>query len=116
MRTKTATMIVLMMALIFGREAFAMNPIQVQSVQSQIVGSSDSAGNVRFSVTANVWNPTMYGTDYSVQVQGLDSNGSPLASVTLWGRVGGRGSGTLVGRGSLPEESYGSIVKWVQVN
>ena len=104
-----------MTALIFGSEALSVNPIQVQSVQSQIVGSSDSAGYVQFSVTANVWNPTMYGTDYYVQVEGLDSNGSSLTRVTLWGRVGGRGSGTLVGHGSLPGASYGSIVNWVQM-
>jgi hypothetical protein len=116
MRTKTAMMIVLMTALIFGLEAFAMSPIQVQSVRSQIVGSPDGAGNVQIIVTANVWNPTMYGTDYYVRVQGVDSNGSPLTRVTLWGWVAGRGSGTLVGQGSLPEAYYGSIANWVLVN
>lgn len=114
MRTKTTVMITAMIVLLLGAQAFAQGQqIQVQNIQSQIVGSPDSAGYVQFSVTATVWNPTMYGTEYSVQVQGVDSNGSPLTNVTLWGRVGGEGSGTLVGQGSLPEATYGSIVNWV---
>jgi len=116
MRIKTAMMIVLVMVSMFGLEAYAQNQLQVQDIQSQIVGSPDSAGNVQFSVTAIALNPTMYGTEFSLQVQGLDSNGSPLTRVTLWGRIGGREQGTLVGQGSLPEATYGSIVKWVQGN
>jgi hypothetical protein len=114
MRTKTVVMFVIMMTLLFGPQAFAQAQLQIQDIQSQIVGSPDSAGNVQFAVTATALNPTMYGTEFSVQVQGLDSNGSPLTNVTLWGRIGGRETGTLTGQGSLPEATYGSIVNWTQ--
>jgi hypothetical protein len=114
MRTKTVVMFVIMMTLLFGPQAFAQAQLQIQDIQSQIVGSPDSAGNVQFTVTATALNPTMYGTEFSVQVQGLDSNGSPLTNVTLWGRIGGRETGTLTGQGSLPEATYGSIVNWTQ--
>jgi hypothetical protein len=116
MKIKMAMMIVLVMVSMVGPVAFAQGQIQVQSIHSQIVGSPDSAGYVQFSVTANVWNPTMYGTEYSVQVQGLTSNGSPVTSLTLWGRVGGEGSGTLTGQGSLPEAAYNSIENWAPMN
>jgi hypothetical protein len=115
MRTKTVVMFVIMMTLLFGPQAFAQAQLQIQNIQSQIVGSPDSAGNVQFSVTATALNPTMYGTEFSVQVQGVDSSGSPLTTVTVWGRVGGRETGTLTGQGSLPEATYGSIVNWSQV-
>jgi hypothetical protein len=114
MRTKTVVIFVIMMTLLFGPQAFAQAQLQIQDIQSQIVGSPDSAGNVQFTVTATALNPTMYGTEFSVQVQGLDSNGSPLTNVTLWGRIGGRETGTLTGQGSLPEATYGSIVNWTQ--
>ena len=65
------------MALVFGHEAFGQTQLQMQNIESQIVGSPDSAGNVQFSVMATALNPTMYGTEFSVQVQGLDSSGSP---------------------------------------
>jgi len=102
------------MALVFGHEAFGQTQLQMQNIESQIVGSPDSAGNVQFSVTATALNPTMYGTEFCVQVQGLDSSGSPLTTVTAWGRAGGRETGTLTGQGSLPEATYSSIVNWVQ--
>jgi hypothetical protein len=114
MKTKTTMMIILFMALMFGREAFAQNQLQVQDIQSQIVGSPDSSGNVQFSVTATALNPTQSGTEFSIEVNGLDDNGSALTSVTLWGRVGGLEQGTLVGQGSMPLANYSSIVNWVQ--
>jgi hypothetical protein len=114
MRKKTAYVIALFMALVFGHEAFGQTQLQIQNIQSQIVGSPDSAGNVQFSVTATALNPTMYGTEFSVPVQGLNSSGSPVTTVTLWGRIGGRETGPLTGQGSLPEATYGSIVNWTQ--
>jgi hypothetical protein len=114
MRMKTAMAIVLVMVLMLGAEAFAQAQLQIQNIQSQIVGSPDSAGNVQFTVTATALNPTMYGTEFSVQVQGLNSSGSPVTTVTLWGRIGGRETGTLTGQGSLPEGTYSSIVNWTQ--
>jgi hypothetical protein len=114
MRTKTVMVVLLMMVLLFGREAFAQAQLQIQDIQSQIVGSPDSAGNVQFSVTATALNPTMYGTEFSVQVQGLNSSGSPVTTVTLWGRIGGRETGSLTGQGSLPEATYSSIANWSQ--
>ena len=102
------------MALVFGHEAFGQTQLHIQNIQSQIVGSPDSAGNVQFSVTATALNPTMYGTEFSVPVQGLNSSGSPVTTVTLWGRIGGRETGPLTGQGSLPEATYGSIVNWTQ--
>ena len=116
MRTKTAIMIALIMALVFGHEAFAQSQLQIQDIQSQLVGSPDSTGNVQFTVTATVLNPTMYGTQFFVQVQGVDNNGSALTTVTLSGRIGGRETGTLVGQGSMPLAKYDSIVNWVQAN
>jgi hypothetical protein len=56
----------------------------------------------------------MYGTQFSVEVKGVDSNGSSLTRVTLSGRIGGRETGTLVGHGSMPLANYQSIVNWVQ--
>jgi len=114
MRIKTAMMIVLVMVSMFGLEAYAQNQLQVQDIQSQIVGSPDSAGNVQFSVTATALNPTMYGTQFNVQVLGLDSSGAQVTNVTVSGRVGGRETGTLTGYGSLPQAKYDSIVNWVQ--
>ena len=114
MRTKTAITIVLLMALLFWGETFAQAQLQIQDIQSQIVGSPNSAGDVQFTVTATALNPTMYGTEFSVQVQGLNSSGSPVTTVTLWGRIGGRETGTLTGQGSLPEATYSSIVNWTQ--
>jgi hypothetical protein len=114
MRIRTAMVIALVLSLTFFGQAFAQAQVQIQDIQSQIVGSPDSAGNVQFTVTATALNPTMYGTEFSVQVQGLDNNGSPLTNVTLWGRIGGRETGTLTGQGSLPEATYGSIVNWTQ--
>jgi hypothetical protein len=114
MKTKRAIMIVLFMALMFGAEVFAQNQLQVQDIQSQIVGSPDSGGYVQFSVTATALNPTQYGTEFSIVVNGLDDKGSALTSVTLWGRVGGLEQGTLVGQGSMPLSQYTSIVDWVQ--
>jgi len=116
MKTITAMVISLMMTLMFGSVAFAQGQVQVQNIESQIQGSTDSAGYVQFSVTADAWNPTMYGTEYSVQVQGLTSNGSAVTTVTLWGRVDGEGWGTLTGQGSLPEATYSSIVNWAPIN
>ena len=114
MRAKTVVMVFAAMVLLFFSQAFGQTTIQIQDIQSQIVGSPDSAGNVQFNVTATAFNPTMYGTEFSVQVQGLDSNGSALTNVTLWGRVGGRETGTLTGQGSLPQATYDSIVNWSQ--
>jgi hypothetical protein len=116
MKIKMAMMIVLVMVSMFGPLAYAQGQIQVQNIQSQIVGSPDTAGYVQFSVTADAWNPTIYGTEYSVQVQGLNSNGSAVTTLTLWGRVDGQGSGTLTGQGSLPQATYDSIVNWAPIN
>jgi hypothetical protein len=116
MKIKTIMLTVLVMLSIFGSVAFAQGQIQVQNIQSQIVGSPDGAGYVQFNVTADAWNSTMYGTEYSVQVQGLTSNGTPVTTVTLWGRVDGQGWGTLTGQGSLPQAVYGSIVNWAPIN
>lgn len=116
MRKKTVYVIALFMALVFGHEAFAQSQLQIQDIQSQLVGSPDSTGNVQFTVTATVLNPTMYGTQFSLQVQGVDGNGSPLTSVILSGRIGGRETGTMVGQGSMPLANYQSIVNWVQAN
>ena len=114
MRRKTVYVIALLMALIFGHEAFAQNQLQIESIQAQIVGSPDSAGNVQFSVTATALNPTMYGALFSADVQGIDSNGSPVTRIRLWGRIAGRETGTLVGHGSMPLANYESIVNWVR--
>jgi hypothetical protein len=114
MKIKTAALIVFVMVLMLGAAAFAQAQLQIQNIQSQIVGSPDSGGNVQFKVTATALNPTMYGTEFSVQVQGLNSSGSPVTTVTLWGRIGGRETGTLTGQGSLPEATYSSIVNWTQ--
>ena len=114
MRRKTVYVMALLMTLIFGHEAFAQSPLQLENIQSQLVGSPGSAGNVQFSVTATALNPTMYGTQFFVQVQGVDGNGSALTTVTLSGRIGGRETGTLVGQGSMPLANYQSIVNWVQ--
>jgi hypothetical protein len=114
MRTKTVLMLVLLMALLFGPQAFAQAQLQIQDAQSQIVGSPDSAGNVQFSVTATALNPTMYGTQFNVQVLGLDSSGAQVTNVIVSGRVGGRETGTLTGYGSLPQAKYDSIINWVQ--
>jgi hypothetical protein len=116
MRTKTVVMLVIMMTLLFGAQAFAQAQLQIQNIQSQIVGSPDSAGNVQFSVTADALNPSMYGTEFSVQVQGLNGSGSSVTTVTLWGRVGGRETGTLTGQGSLPQATYDSIANWAPMN
>lgn len=116
MRTKTAVMLVIMMTLLFGPQAFAQTQLQVQDIQSQIVGSPDSSGAVQFTVTATALNPSMYGTQFSVQVQGLDSNGSQVTNVVLSGRIGGRETGTLTGNGSLPQAKYDSIVNWAPMN
>jgi hypothetical protein len=116
MKIKTAMLIILVMLSMFGLSTFAQAQIQVQNIQSQIAGSPDSAGYVQFNVTADAWNPTMYGTEYSVQVQGLNGNGSAVTTVTLWGRVDGEGSGTLTGQGSLPQATYDSIVNWAPIN
>jgi hypothetical protein len=116
MKIKTALLIVLVMLSMFGSAALAQGQIQVQNIQSQMVGSPDSAGYVQFNVTADAWNPTIYGTEYSVQVQGLNSNGSAVTTMTLWGRVDGQGWGTLTGQGSLPQAVYGSIVNWAPIN
>jgi hypothetical protein len=113
MKTKT-TMMILFMVLMFAAEAVAQNQLQVQDIQSQIVGSPDSGGNVQFSVTATVLNTTQWGREFSIQVNGLDDNGSVLTSVTLWGRVGGLEQGTLVGQASMPLSQYSSIVDWVR--
>jgi hypothetical protein len=115
MRTKTIVMMTVIIALLLGPQVFAQTQLQIQNIQSQIVGSPDSAGNVQFNVTATAFNPTMYGTQFSVVVQGLGSNGSPLTNVTLWGRIEGRETGTLVGNGSMPLGKYESIANWVQV-
>jgi hypothetical protein len=115
MKIKTTMLIALVMLSIFGSVTFAQGQVQVQNIQSQTVGSPDGAGYVQFKVTADAWNSTMYGTEYSVQVQGLTSNGSPVTSVTLWGRVDGQGWGTLTGEGSLPQAVYNSIVNWAPV-
>jgi len=114
MKAKRAMMIVLFVVLMFGAEAFAQNQLQVQDIQSQIVGSPDSGGYVQFSVTATAFNPTQYGTEFSVVVNGLDDKGTVLTSVTLWGRVGGLEQGTLAGQGSMPLSQYSSIENWVQ--
>jgi hypothetical protein len=116
MKIKVGILIVLVMLSVLGSEAFAQGQIQIQNIQSQIVGSPDNAGYVQFNVTADAWNPTMYGTEYSAQVQGLNSNGSAVTTVTLWGRVDGQGWGTLTGQGSLPQATYDSIVNWAPVN
>ena len=114
MRRKTVYVTALLSALIFSHEAFAQNQLQVENIQAQIVGSPDSAGNVQFSVTATALNPTTYGTQFNVQLLGLDSNGAQVTNVVVSGRVGGRETGTLTGQGSLPQARYDSIVNWVQ--
>jgi hypothetical protein len=116
MKIKMVVLIVLVTVSLFGSVAFAQGQIQVQNIQSQIIGSPDSAGYVQFNVTAYAWNPTIYGTDYSVQVEGLNSNGSVVTTVTLSGRVDGQGSGTLTGQGALPQATYNSIANWVPTN
>jgi hypothetical protein len=116
MKIKMGMMIVLVMLSFFVSVAFAQGQIQVQNIQSQIAGSADSAGYVQFSVTADAWNPTMYGTEYSAQIQAFNSSGSPVTTVTLWGRVDGEGWGTLTGQGSLPQATYDSIVNWAPIN
>jgi hypothetical protein len=114
MRINTAMMIVLVMVLMFGSQALAQGQLQIEDVQSEIVGSPDSAGNVQFSVTATALNPSVFGTVFSVEVQGLDGAGSPLTSVYVQGRVEGGSRGHLVGQGSMPLDKYSSIVNWVQ--
>lgn len=114
MKTKTAIAAIFMLALMVGSEAFAQTQLEVQNIQSQVVGSPDGGGNVQFSVTATAFNPTMYGTQFSIVVQGVDNTGSPLTSVTLWGRIQGRETGTLVGQGSMPLGKYESVANWVQ--
>jgi hypothetical protein len=114
MRTKMVGMLALLVALLFGPQALAQAQLQIQDVQSQIVGSPDSAGNVQFSVNASALNPTMYGTQFNVQVLGLDSSGAQVTNVIVSGRIGGRETGTLTGNGSLPQAKYDSIVNWVQ--
>lgn len=116
MRKKTLYVLAVLTVLIFGHEAFAQSEIQVENIQSQIVGSPDTAGYVQFSVTASVWNPTRYGTEFSADVEGINSNGSPLTRVTLWGRVGGEGEGTLVGQGAMSLATYDSIANWVPIS
>jgi hypothetical protein len=116
MKIKTIMLTVLVMLSIFGSVAFAQGQIQVQNIQSQVTGSPDDAGYVQFNVTADAWNSTMYGTEYSVQVQGLTGNGAPVTTVTLWGRVDGQGWGTLTGQGSLPQSVYNGIVNWAPIN
>lgn len=114
MRIKTARMIVLVMALMFGPQALAQGQLQFEDVQSEIVGSPDSAGNVQFSVRVTALNPSVSGGELFVQVQGLDSAGSPLATVTVRGWIDGGMRGDLVGQGSMPLNKYSSIVSWVQ--
>jgi len=114
MRIKTAMMIVLVMVLMFGSQALAQGQLRIEDVQSEIVGSPDSAGNIQFSVRATALNPSVSGTVFSVEVQGLDGTGSPLISVTVRGRVDGGSRGDLVGQGSMPLDRYSTIVNWVQ--
>jgi hypothetical protein len=114
MRTKTVGMLAILVALLLGPQALAQAQLQIQDVQSQVVGSPDSSGAVQFSVTATALNLTMYGTQFNVQLLGLDSNGAQVTNVVVSGRVEGRETGTLTGQGSLPQARYDSIVNWVQ--
>jgi hypothetical protein len=114
MRIKTAMMIGLVMVLISGAQALGQDPLQVEDIQSEIVGSPDSAGNVQFSVKATVFDMSGSGTRYSIQVQGLDDNGTPLATAQVQGYVGAGSRGWLVGQGSMPLDKYSSIVNWVK--
>ena len=103
-----------MIALMVGSNVFAQAQLQVQDIQSQIVGSPDSGGNVQFTVTATAFNPTMYGTQFSIVAQGLDRSGVPLTKMTLWGRIEGRETGTLSGQGLMRLSDYETIMSWVQ--
>lgn len=114
MRIKTAMMIGLAVVLMSGAQALGQGQLQVEDIQSEIVGSPDSGGNVQFRVKATVMDMSGSGTRYSMQVQGLDDNGTPLATVYVQGFVEGGSRGWLVGQGSMPLDKYSSIVNWVK--
>lgn len=114
MRIKTAMMIGLAVVLMSGAQALGQGQLQVEDIQSEIVGSPDSGGNVQFRVKATVMDMSGSGTRYSMQVQGLDDNGTPLTTVYVQGFVEGGSRGWLVGQGSMPLDKYSSIVNWVK--
>jgi hypothetical protein len=68
---------------------------------------------LKMTQSATDLNPSVFETEFSVEVQGLDDNGSPLTSVTVRGPVDGSIRGDLVGHGSMPPDKYSSIVNWV---
>jgi|OpeIllAssembly_1097287.scaffolds.fasta_scaffold00278_4 hypothetical protein len=114
MRIKMAMMIGLVVILMSGSQAFGQGKLQIEDIQSEIVGSPDSGGNVQFSVKATVFDMSGFGTKYSIQVQGLDDNGSPLITISVQGYVEAGSRGWLVGQGSMPLDKYSSIVNWVK--
>jgi hypothetical protein len=114
MRIKTAMMIGLVVVLMSGAQALGQGQLQIEDIQSEIVGSPDSGGNVQFSVKATVFDMSGSGTRYSIQVQGLDDNGTALTTLHVQGYVEAGSRGWLVGQGSMPLDKYSSIVNWVK--